>query len=662
MMGACGCELMGNWMRSIGKQFSPKTTVAVAALWALALTLLAAGCCDRSSYFTATIPTHSVSTDRWPELVGQGATWTELRETENFLYEQHLASDTEGYQWFANSANGRAGVPFILLRLMPELFPDIFGTLDEGFSRFGFAIDARDPKRPLPLGLGWCAADEKVSPIEVVTLTCGACHIGHVRLENGKIQALVGAPNTQVDVRRWRHAFEQVARKIRDSGVTKTVTQVNALMAGKPPNYFYANRGSFGDKWSDEIEAKERQFVSANAEAIVQSFVDHTLAAAVAVDKQKATSYGKRNAPPLDGGTPGQSDGSGDLIPKLLLLDKIAAHCKGHESAECVGAALKDFTSADFAELPSDKATATDILSTWRQEDHQLAQIDGTVKSPFFRNIAAILAVVGDPSKIIPQNADISARFLQQLPPPSYPFDVDMRRAKRGRALFRQNCAVCHKPKNTVVYKTGYLTGDDSSALGIGTDPNRSQVLNADAVKLFVRYFRECVPPDFVITDETGSQLHPRSLPADAIIIDRSAAINQGYVADPLYGVWARAPYLHNGSVPTLYHLLVPSSRPMAFLRGSINYDVKNVGWQWDINKLKELQKADRQATEFQTTWDGASCAGHDRNLIVSRDGQILQTNWQESEPTNGLRVRLDWSGADQHEPLLDLLEYLKTL
>ena len=48
----------------------------------------------------------------------------------------------------------------------------------------------------------------------------------------------------------------------------------------------------------------------------------------------------------------------------------------------------------------------------------------------------------------------------------------------------------------------------------------------------------------------------------------------RGYVASALHGTWAQAPYLHNGSIPTLRQLLVPALRTEApFLRGSVSYN-----------------------------------------------------------------------------------------
>lgn len=52
------------------------------------------------------------------------------------------------------------------------------------------------------------------------------------------------------------------------------------------------------------------------------------------------------------------------------------------------------------------------------------------------------------------------------------------------------------------------------------------------------------------------------------------------YAARPLYGIWAAAPYLHNGSVPTLYDLLLPpEQRPKTFALGARNYDPVKLGF-----------------------------------------------------------------------------------
>lgn len=54
-----------------------------------------------------------------------------------------------------------------------------------------------------------------------------------------------------------------------------------------------------------------------------------------------------------------------------------------------------------------------------------------------------------------------------------------------------------------------------------------------------------------------------------------------GYKFRPLTGIWATAPYLHNGSVPTLYDLLLPpTDRPKSFYVGTREFDPVKVGFK----------------------------------------------------------------------------------
>jgi hypothetical protein len=78
-----------------------------------------------------------------------------------------------------------------------------------------------------------------------------------------------------------------------------------------------------------------------------------------------------------------------------------------------------------------------------------------------------------------------------------------------------------------------------------------------------------------------------------------------GYKARPLTGIWATAPYLHNGSVPTLYDLLLPpDQRPQSFFVGSREFDPDKVGYV--------TGKSADNTFEFKTGVEGNSNAGHD--------------------------------------------------
>ncbi|MEK0326536.1 MAG: hypothetical protein QQN63_12625, partial [Nitrosopumilus sp.] len=92
------------------------------------------------------------------------------------------------------------------------------------------------------------------------------------------------------------------------------------------------------------------------------------------------------------------------------------------------------------------------------------------------------------------------------------------------------------------------------------------------------------------------------------------------YKARPLNGIWATAPYLHNGSVPTLYDLLLRKNRtgesnakgyrPDEFRTGSREFDPINVGFIY--KDYGSTDRRERDGTRFLTTLPGNSNAGHE--------------------------------------------------
>jgi hypothetical protein len=80
-----------------------------------------------------------------------------------------------------------------------------------------------------------------------------------------------------------------------------------------------------------------------------------------------------------------------------------------------------------------------------------------------------------------------------------------------------------------------------------------------------------------------------------------------GYANQPLDGIWARAPYLHNGSVPSLWDLLQPpENRPVVFYRGYDVFDRGNVGF---VSNVPESDG--RTFFRYDTTIPGNSNGGH---------------------------------------------------
>ena len=83
---------------------------------------------------------------------------------------------------------------------------------------------------------------------------------------------------------------------------------------------------------------------------------------------------------------------------------------------------------------------------------------------------------------------------------------------------------------------------------------------------------------------------------------------SKGYVAPPLDGIWATAPYLHNGSVPTLDDLLKSSQRPAKWSRtfdNTADYDAVKIGWKYKVETTKSNTKT------YDTTQLGYGNQGH---------------------------------------------------
>jgi hypothetical protein len=585
-----------------------------------------------------------------------GAAWPDIRAASAADQAAYVQREPRGFSWFANAANGFSGFPYILQRVLPDLAPEIWGRPEEKFARFGFFPDPDpDPKRPLPRGLGVAstagrplnASNDPVAEIDfgapglhVVNLACGACHTGQVRAASGPT-VVEGAPNTQMDVRKWREAYGLTVQNYLSSldQIRRTAKQLVDIIDSKPDGYFYPPEYFGGPNFMNfgpQVEAQQRAIVKANIGAVLAGFACGLADRAVGQVLQTQTSYGNWNAPGLAGYSTGQQDGSGDLIFQLLVASALPAdECQPNGNGGLVQHFdPKAFLGTLHPEIPP-FATITDIPSVWNQQSRNVAQWDGSVNSAFWRNIAAALPIVGDPRKVDLHNVGIVANFLYGLPPAPYPFDIDMARAARGEPLYRDNCAACHKPLNSTVYQYR----------DIGTDMNRAAVLNGPALNMFLAGFgASCNDPEFKYTAPGGQTVLPCKMSGDDVITGRITPANQGYVTNVLDGIWARAPYLHNGSVPTLYHLLVPSERPVRFLRGSVVFDRDKVGYAWQVDDLGRLVNDAPTLMVYDTTRDAHSNAGHDRDVVV--DGKLR---------------RLNWSGPEQAEAVRDLIEYLKS-
>ena len=233
-----------------------------------------------------------------------------------------------------------------------------------------------------------------------------------------------------------------------------------------------------------------------------------------------------------------------------------------------------------------DTVGTVDLPSLWNQRMRQGMWLhwDGNNNSVDERNKSAAIGAGATPESLDLASLDRVAQWALDLPAPQYPRDrIDAARAERGRAVYQGECSSCHDPKGAAV-------GQVTSLADIGTDAERVRSFTPDLAKRMLT-IGEGRPWRFSHFRKT-----------------------EGYANMPLDGIWLRAPYLHNGSVPNLRALLFSDERPLEFYRAYDVYDWANVGF------VSSGPDAERDGVKFDTRAKGNSNAGHNYGRQLTRE------------------------------------------
>ena len=269
-----------------------------------------------------------------------------------------------------------------------------------------------------------------------------------------------------------------------------------------------------------------------------------------------------------------------------------------------------------YSNVPSN----IDIRPIWMAKDQYWANWDGN-QAASARTLASGVSAVGDPRQVDVNLHSAMNPFTDDLPATPYPFDVNLELAKEGKAIFDSKCESCHTNQQKKVFNIGT---DENRLLSVG--PKARAALVALTQEACFRDMQEYagktrriddfdVPNGWCASKDSSGK--DRDLYVDIDIATKTredGAKPLGYKAGPLHGLWALAPYLHNGSVPTLWHMLQPTeNRPKTFHRGNINYDTKNVGFVWDSPATKDKYPAGElvHSALFDTSLNGNGNDGH---------------------------------------------------
>jgi hypothetical protein len=236
--------------------------------------------------------------------------------------------------------------------------------------------------------------------------------------------------------------------------------------------------------------------------------------------------------------------------------------------------------------VPSDEWVGVcDFPSIWLQRPRRGMQLhwDGNNTSVEERNRSAAFGTGALPPTLDRPALKKIEDWLLDVAPPAYPYAIDSTRAGRGRKIYSEYCARCHGTSGRDF--TGELVGKVTPIDQIKTDRHR-----LDSYSLAL-----CVNQNLLYA----------AYPEERFSHFRKT---NGYANQPLDGIWLRAPYLHNGSVPTLRDLLEPSERrPGVFYRGYDVYDPEKVGFVSDVP-----EENGRAYFRFETKEPGNGNFGHE--------------------------------------------------
>ena len=188
--------------------------------------------------------------------------------------------------------------------------------------------------------------------------------------------------------------------------------------------------------------------------------------------------------------------------------------------------------------------------------------------------------------------------YIESIQPPKYSGPIDEPLAEQGRMIFDANCGRCH----------GTYSGPEAGNYPekiipieeLATDPIRLRALSVEHREHLQTTWMTHYGRDETITDPGG------------------------YVAPPLDGVWATAPYFHNGSVPTLWHVLHPDKRPSIWRRDrhGDSYDHDRIGLAVEELQSMPTEIPDPAARRelFDTSQRGKSARGHDYPNVLTEE------------------------------------------
>ena len=457
-------------------------------------------------------------------------------------------------------------------------------------ARFGFLIDPEQQAtaaNPANLPVGFARHTDDETGAQYLDISCAACHTGELRYNGQAVRIDGGAA---------LHSLASTVPTLRGGGFGQALGASMAFTYYNPLKFSrFANEVLGEGHSSEDREQLRGEFKAVLVRMLGTAFNDW-----------------RRGLYPTEEGF-GRTDAFGRIANSVY------------------GDAI-DESNYRIANAPVSYPHLWDI---WKFD---WVQWNGSAMQPMARNIGEALGVgatlhlMQPDGQAVPEGERYASSVrlrdlhtleetLKQLKPPTWPEQVfgkiDVQLASQGRALFSENCAYCHapdpKPRNERlaqardpewrmrIVPTRIIGTDSTAADNIADhrfDISRLGWNKTELGKLDVRLFS--ATPDQIDLQRISSAkglayitayvenrayqdagIQPRERwRMDGYGLPIGVQEKRGYKARPLQGIWATPPFLHNGSVPTLFQLLSPvSERQAQFWVGNFEFNPRQVGF-----------------------------------------------------------------------------------
>jgi mono/diheme cytochrome c family protein len=504
--------------------------------------------------------------------VAAGGTYLAIRLTDDepVTYEdiaEHFKyGSTGGERGFGNQFG--FGFPYWIWVALPELFPEYLPDRERGrgYASFGMIYeDGKDPRFDLPIGMSM----RRVQGIDRVYFNCAVCHTGSVRPAPGApAQIVLGMPANRFDLGQLSQFLSNSASnwKFRSSRMFPTIEalEIARETADLTPGSYRPDRLNPVDRF-------------------VFRYLGITL-----LREQLLTLTSRLSFVNTQSWGPGRVDTFNP--PKALL----------------------NFPMEKAPE--SEKVGNADFPSVWNQRFKEGMQLhwDGNNTRVDERNLSAGFGTGATPTTLDKEKILRTASFLwDQAKPPAFPAQfIDEALAAIGEPIYRQHCWSCHGNR-----EAPFRTENDGGKVGtvtlledVGTDRARLDSYTPALARAQNSLYAGFPANEESCRDSTGVNSQS-CYPARFSNFRKT----YGYANMPLDGLWLRAPYLHNGSVPDLAALLEPAAaRPTLFYTGFDVYDYQRVGF------VTQGPDAQRAGWRFDTTVRGNGNGGHEYGTGLS--------------------------------------------